>query len=64
MHELWLIPPGGTPVSLGLLEAAPLTLATARPQAGWTLAVTLEPAGGGPNGQPTGPVLMAAEVGT
>jgi anti-sigma-K factor RskA len=64
VHELWLIPPGGAPVSLGLLEAAPLTLPTARPQPGWTLAVTLEPAGGGPGGKPTGPVLMAAEIGT
>lgn len=63
VHELWLIPPGGTPLPLGLLEAAPLTLATARPQPGWTLAVSLEPAGGSPTGQPTGPVVMAAEIG-
>ena len=63
VHELWLIPPGGAPVALGLLESAPLTIATAKPQAGWTLAVSLEPAGGSPTGQPTGPVLMAAEIG-
>jgi anti-sigma-K factor RskA len=64
VHELWLIPPGGAPEALGLLESAPLTLATARPQAGWTLAVSVEPAGGSPTGQPTGPVVMAAEIGT
>lgn len=62
VHELWLIPPGGAPVALGLLEGAPLTLATARPQPGWTLAVSVEPAGGSPTGQPTGPVVMAAEI--
>lgn len=64
VHELWLIPPGGAPVSLGLLEAAPLTLPGPRPQAGWTLAITLEPAGGSPIDGPTGPVVMSAEIGT
>lgn len=63
VHELWLIPPGGKPVSLGLLEAAPLTLPGPRPQAGWTLAITLEPAGGSPIDGPTGPLVMSAEIG-
>jgi anti-sigma-K factor RskA len=30
---------------------------------GWVLAVSVEPAGGSPNGQPTGPVILTAQVG-
>ncbi|TCO80290.1 anti-sigma-K factor RskA [Plasticicumulans lactativorans] len=61
--ELWLLPPGGeAPRSLGLLSASggtrlPLArdLLAVLPGAG--LAVSLEPVGGSPTGQPTGPVL-------
>lgn len=63
VHELWIIPPDGAPVSMGLLERGAVVLPTERPDDGWTLAVSLEPAGGSPTGQPTGPVLMAAEIG-
>lgn len=63
--ELWLITDAG-PVSLGLLPTtgelrralpANLPLATGR-----TLAVSLEPRGGSPTGQPTGPVLTTAAI--
>ena len=61
--ELWAIPPNGKPVSLGLLpkegngrvelsEAHRALLGTSV-----VLAVSLEPMGGSPTGQPTGPVL-------
>ncbi|WP_248768597.1 anti-sigma factor [Pseudomonas sp. MWU12-2345] len=61
--ELWAIPVGGKPVSLGLVpkegkgrvelsEAHKALLGTSV-----VLAVSLEPAGGSPTGQPTGPVL-------
>ena len=66
--ELWLIPPGGSPRSLGLLDPArPVTLslpeelrAEASPQA--VLAVSLEPPGGSPTGQPTGPVIAQGRL--
>ncbi|NJS39667.1 MAG: hypothetical protein HC783_12365 [Rhodobacteraceae bacterium] len=64
VHELWLIAPGAAPVSLGLLDAPELMVAYPRPPEGWTLAVSIEPAGGSPIGTPTGPVILTAEVGT
>lgn len=61
--ELWLITDAG-PVSLGVLpkhgevrRALPSNLAFA---AGKTVAVSLEPPGGSPTGQPTGPVVTTA----
>jgi len=60
--ELWALPPGLAPKSLGVLNADPVVRLTA---AGTdmrqvpTLAITLEPKGGVPPGSgPTGPVLF------
>ena len=64
VHELWLIAPGKAPVSLGLLEQAPLIIEQPVPPAGWTFAVSLEAAGGSKSGVPTGPVILSAEIGT
>src|SRR5262249_47771509 len=66
--ELWLIPPGGKPLPLGVLPtdrptriAIPATFADqARRDAG--LAVSLEPPGGSPTGQPTGPVIGSGNL--
>ena len=61
--ELWVIPAGGTPHSLGMLHTrggTALTLSRdnrARIAAGALLAVTAEPIGGSPTGQPTGPIV-------
>jgi len=61
--ELWLLMPGDKPRSLGLLDPAqPVTLAVPMPmrdmmKEGMGLAVSLEPPGGSPSGQPTGPVV-------
>ena len=63
VHELWVIAPGAAPVSLGLLDQTQLVVTYPRPPEGWTLAVSIEPAGGSPVGVPTGPVILAAEVG-
>ena len=63
VHELWVIAPGAAPVSLGLLAEGPLVVTYPTPPAGWVLAVSVEPAGGSPNGQPTGPVILTAQVG-
>ena len=61
--ELWALPQGGKPRSLGVVsnqERGALKLLAAADQALGdvpTLAISLEPAGGSPTGQPTGPVL-------
>ena len=60
--QLWALPPGGAPQSLGVLDhaqalrlPAPESAVRAVP----ALAVSLEPAGGAPRGSgPTGPVLF------
>ena len=70
MPELWLLPADRPPVSLGLLEPAgdnrrPLTPEVERMlQAGAMLAVSLEPPGGSPTGQPTGPVVSTGKLAT
>lgn len=61
--ELWIIPAGGKPRPVGMLNAvqarlipasaAVLSVANTRA----VLAVSLEPAGGSPTGAPTGPVI-------
>ncbi|ASV35351.1 anti-sigma factor [Pseudomonas sp. NS1(2017)] len=66
--ELWAIAPGGKPISLGLLPAAGkgrIQLSEAQRAlltAPVTLAVSLEPQGGSPSGQPTGPVLYQGQL--
>lgn len=66
--ELWLLPDGGSPRSLGLVAPAGnarLALPATADQALQhipTLAVSLEPKGGSPTGLPTGPVLYSGPV--
>jgi anti-sigma-K factor RskA len=66
--QLWVIPAGGTPHSLGLLSTHGGTALTlnadnrSRIAAGATLAVSLEPIGGSPTGLPTGPVVAAGAL--
>ena len=61
--ELWLIPADGVPRSIGVIPVAERTAMVLSPQilaalaAGTTLAISDEPAGGSPTGQPTGAVL-------
>jgi anti-sigma-K factor RskA len=61
-YQLWLIPAGQAPVPLGLIRDAALEVPVEALPPGTTLAVSLEPAGGSPTGQPTGPVLVAAVI--
>ena len=67
-HELWALPEGGAPVSLGLLPRAGeqhrvLSPAQQAALAGSKqIAVSLEPEGGSPTGAPTGPVLLVAPL--
>ena len=66
--ELWLIPPGGKPLAVGLLRADRAVVIAippallARTESGATLAVSLEPPGGSPTGAPTGPVIGAGKL--
>ncbi|WP_454675023.1 anti-sigma factor [Achromobacter pestifer] len=62
--ELWAISPGKAPRSLGLVLPGQTTVLTPRqlPVQGDTVAVTLEPAGGAPNGVPTGPIVLSGKV--
>ena len=66
--ELWLIPPGDKPHSLGLIDASkPVQIRvpkTLLPQLSRdaVLAVSLEPPGGSPTGQPTGPVIANGKL--
>jgi anti-sigma-K factor RskA len=66
--ELWLIPPGGKPLPVGLLNGdKPVVIAipaalVAHTASGATLAVSLEPPGGSPTGAPTGPVIGAGKL--
>jgi anti-sigma-K factor RskA len=65
--ELWALPQGGKPRSLGLFKNAGDTRIVLTPDdtrlAGMTaLAVSLEPGGGSPTGQPTGPILCSGAV--
>ena len=63
VHEFWVIAPGAAPVSLGLLLDRPLVVTYPMPPEGFVLAVSVEPEGGSPTGQPTGPVILTATVG-
>jgi anti-sigma-K factor RskA len=60
--QLWALPPGGAPRSLGVLSDAPalkLTASEADVRAVPALAISLEPKGGVPSERgPTGPVLF------
>jgi anti-sigma-K factor RskA len=67
--ELWLIPAGGKPISVGMiardkpttLALDPALLAQLGPTA--ALAVSVEPIGGSPTGQPTGAVIAKGAIG-
>jgi anti-sigma-K factor RskA len=63
--ELWAIPPGAEPRSLGIIPPdgrieigrLPVSL-----RDGMTLAISIEPKTGSPTGQPTGPVVFVGTV--
>jgi anti-sigma-K factor RskA len=66
--ELWLIPPGEAPRSLGLISVdrtqlvvVPKALLRALAK-GSTLAISLEPPGGAPQGVPTGPIIAKGGI--
>ena len=66
--ELWMLPDGGAPRSLGLLSATGIARVALTAEVETTLAgipalaVSLEPAGGSTTGAPTGPVLYSGKI--
>ncbi len=67
-HELWVVPASGQPRSLGIVTAGKSRKITIPPAllraigANATLAVSVEPEGGSPTGQPTGPVIASGQL--
>lgn len=68
--ELWMIEGQNAPVSMGVIPVGATNHMTvdaaskAKLAAGATLAISLEPTGGSPTGQPTGPVVAAGKLAT
>ncbi|MCA0013800.1 anti-sigma factor [Mesorhizobium sp. B292B1B] len=66
--ELWVIAGKNAPVSMGVIPAGKAAHVTVSPAVqqklaqGAVLAVSLEPSGGSPTGQPTGPVVAAGDL--
>jgi anti-sigma-K factor RskA len=66
--ELWLIPPGGTPHSLGVVDVSHPVSVTIPPALRnavtlkAAMAISVEPPGGSPTGQPTGPVIAKGAI--
>ncbi len=68
VNELWLIPDGQAPLSLGFVSnekahtiAMPITVRQAL-AVGGTLAITLEPEQGMPHAAPTGPIVAKGDI--
>lgn len=67
-HEIWVIPPAGTPTSLGTMPAGKKMHMDLAEQIakllreGTAIAITLEPPGGSPSGEPTGPVKWSGKL--
>lgn len=70
VNELWIIPAGAAPVSLGFVsneKAHTITVPAALQQelaVGATLAITLEPQAGMPHAAPSGPVVAKGNIRT
>jgi anti-sigma-K factor RskA len=64
--ELWYIGEGKAPKSLGIVENAsgPIVIPAVLREgvAGGTIAVTAEPKGGSPTGDPTGPIIYSGKL--
>jgi anti-sigma-K factor RskA len=67
-YELWMLPEGGKPVPMGLMNETGTVSETVSDELlahlaqAKGLAISLEPQGGSPTGQPTGPVLWTATL--
>lgn len=60
--ELWYVPDGQTPVSVGLVGESAIDLQNITAKNGDLLAISLEPQGGSPTGVATGPVIYTGKL--
>jgi anti-sigma-K factor RskA len=62
--ELWAVPASGAPRSLGLVRADTATTVLRARLLDNTaaFAISIEPAGGSPSGQPTGPIVSLGKL--
>ena len=60
--ELWYVPEGQTPVSVGLVGEGGIDLKGIQAKDGDLLAISLEPSGGSPEEQATGPVIYTGKL--
>jgi anti-sigma-K factor RskA len=60
--ELWRIPPGQAPQSVGLVDPDQLTLLNVAAEPGDIMAITVEPPGGAPGGVPSGPPILSGPL--
>lgn len=57
VHELWIIAGDNPPVSLGVIAGATVTITLPGVTTGEILAISVEQAGGSPDGTPHGPIV-------
>ncbi len=60
--EVWYVPEGQTPISVGLVAEGNIDLSKVTVTNGDLLAISLEPPGGSPTGVATGPILYTGKL--
>ena len=60
--ELWRIPKGADPLSLGVVAGNEITEISLEGEPGDTIAITYEPEGGSPDGKPSGPPVYSGTL--
>ncbi len=60
--EVWYVPQGQTPVSVGLIDEGDIALGDLKASQGDLVAISLEPEGGSPTGTATGPVIYSGAL--
>ncbi|MGF1630630.1 MAG: anti-sigma factor domain-containing protein [Kiloniellaceae bacterium] len=60
--ELWRIPSGQAPQSVGLVDPDQPTLLNVAAEPGDVMAITVEPPGGAPGGVPSGPPILSGPL--
>lgn len=62
VHQAWLMAPDAAPVALGPIGDNDLRVPYPAAPAGWTIAISLEPAGTQTGNGPTGPILASGTI--
>lgn len=60
--EVWYVPQGETPISVGLVSEGEIDLSNVTVADGDLLAISLEPPGGSPTGTATGPIIYTGKL--